>query len=242
VEALAADRQAREAALSDGAEHWCAECGQFCGAQHKHDAVAAPANRPAAITKQLKEKIASALARACSPEDDPGDAVSLSVEDGMISATVVSRAFRGESPRMRQTRIWHYLNDALEPAERALVEIVVGQTPEEREDRVEVETRESPKQAHIPPSDDPRWETWTRPLREQLESAPDGTTWAEIRKWSRDQNMSTTLLDNLLAWLSLRELAGTDGGSPSKWYAPPTERVAEPAIPQTTPTDEEEDE
>lgn len=64
----------------------------------------------------------------------------------------------------------------------------------------------------IPPSSDPRWAEWSKPLAKFL---AEPRPWPEIKKWARDKGIGIGMVQQQLAWLSLKRLAGTVG--PGVW-------------------------
>jgi hypothetical protein len=58
----------------------------------------------------------------------------------------------------------------------------------------------------MPPSGDPRWAEWSRPLQEFLVTP---RSWTDLRQWARANAVSTAMLQQQLAWLSLKRLAAT---------------------------------
>lgn len=70
-----------------------------------------------------------------------------------------------------------------------------------------------PRLDEVPESADPRWETWTAPLRAFLYKY---RCWEEMTIWRKEQGLQESVFIQLLAWLSVNKLAGCSNG---EWVA-----------------------
>ncbi len=59
-----------------------------------------------------------------------------------------------------------------------------------------------PAGERVPPAGDPSWPRWAEPLLTEIR-LHGPRSWAELRSWARAAGCSSSLLQNLLAWLSL---------------------------------------
>ena len=62
--------------------------------------------------------------------------------------------------------------------------------------------RKYESEGNIPSSNDPRWLSRCRPLITFLSGGP--RAWPELKRWARESDTTTALLQNMLSWLSLQ--------------------------------------
>ena len=68
---------------------------------------------------------------------------------------------------------------------------------------------------YLPPSDDPRWKRWSKPVEEFL---AEPRTWRQLLAWAVENDFNGVLLRNCLAWLESKNRAFATRTVPVVWF------------------------